>query len=261
MKIKIWILFVVLFFSSLPSLYSQQDNKPPVRIMVLTDVVIPNKADQYEQAQKDMNVFLANNFPSLNWQCIQSDKYEYHYIVDLKSYGDIDAFDKSFADKMKSVNQTDYKKLTDAFLGTISSTASRIYTLDEKDSYTAKEPLVQPKDAKFLHFDYYELTPGKEEEALSVAHDISALNQKLNVKTSSRIWRQNYGENNNAILVVRSDKSSADFYSNMEKNNQISTQEKKDLQKKFMAYVQKFDHWNGKMRPELSITEEKAAAK
>lgn len=47
----------------------------------------------------------------------------------------------------------------------------------------------------------------------------------------------------------------------MEKNNQMNTQEKKDLQNKFMTYVQKFEHWNGKVRPELSIMEEKAAAK
>jgi hypothetical protein len=261
MKIKMWILFVVVFFSSLPSLYSQQENKSPVRIMVLTDVVIPNKADQYEQAQKDMNVFITNTFPSLNWQCVQFDQFEYNYIVDLKNYADIDAFNKAYEDKIKTVNQADYKKLTDAFIGTISSTASRIYTLDQKDSYTAKDPVVQPKDAMFLHFDYYELIPGKEDEALGIAHEISAINEKQNSRTSARIWRQNYGEKNNAILLVRSDKNSSDFYSNMEKNNQANTQEKKDLQKKFMTYVQKFDHWNGKMRPELSITEEKAAAK
>lgn len=160
MKIKMWILFVVLFFSSLPSLYSQ-DNKSPVRIMVLTDVVIPAKADQYEKAQKDMNVFITQNFPSLNWQCVQFDQYEYNYIVDLKSYADIDAWDKAWNEKMKTVDQIEYKKLNDAFIGTVSSNASRIYTLDEKDSYEAKDPLVQPKDAMFLHFDYYELTPGK----------------------------------------------------------------------------------------------------
>jgi hypothetical protein len=260
MKTKLWFLFVVAFLSAIPPLYSQ-DKKDPVRILVMTDVVYPNKADQYEQAQKDMNVFLANNFPALNWQCIQFDKYEYNYIVDLKNYADIDAWNKARAEKMKTVNQTERKKLMAAFDGTISSYSRRIYTLDEKDSYTAKDPLVQPKDAKFLHFDYYELTPGKEDEALSIAHEISAINEKSNVRTSSRIWRQNFGEINNAILIVRSDKNSSDFYSNMEKNNQANSQEKKDLMKKFMTYVQKFDHWNGKMRPELSISEEKAAAK
>jgi hypothetical protein len=260
MKIKMWILFVVVFFSSIPSLYSQ-DNKTPVRILVMTDVVIPSKADQYEKAQKDMNVFLANNFPALNWQCIQFDKYEYNYIVDLKNYADIDTWNKAREEKMKSVDQTERKRLMDAFDGTISSYSRRVYTLDEKDSYTAKDPLVQPKDASFLHFDYYELTPGKESEALSIVHEISAINEKTNLRTSSRIWRQNFGENNNAVLIVHSDKNSSDFYSNMEKNNQANSQEKKDLMKKFMTYVQKFDHWNGKMRPELSITNEKAAAK
>lgn len=260
MKIKLWILFVVVFFSSIPSLFSQE-NKTPVRIVVMTDVVIPNKADQYEQAQKDMNVFLTNNYPNLKWDCVQFDRYEYNYIVDLKNYADIDEWNKTRMEKMKTVDQAEYKRLAAEFDGTISSNSRRIYTLDEKDSYTAKDPLVQPKDAKFLHFDYYELVPGKEDEALSIAHAISAINAKLNLRMSARIWRQNFGETNNAILLVRSDKSSSDFYSDMEKNNQMSNQEKKDLQKKFMSYVLKFDHWNGKTRPDLSITEEKAAAK
>lgn len=260
MKIKLWILFVVVFFSSIPSLFSQE-NKTPVRIVVMTDVVIPNKADQYEQAQKDMNVFLTNNYPNLKWDCVQFDRYEYNYIVDLKNYADIDEWNKTRMEKMKTVDQAEYKRLAAEFDGTISSNSRRIYTLDEKDSYTAKDPLVQPKDAKFLHFDYYELVPGKEDEALSIAHDISAINAKLNLRMSARIWRQNFGETNNAILLVRSDKSSSDFYSDMEKNNQMSNQEKKNIQKKFMSYVLKFDHWNGKTRPDLSITEEKAAAK
>lgn len=227
----------------------------------MTDVVIPNKADQYEQAQKDMNVFLTNNYPNLKWDCVQFDRYEYNYIVDLKNYADIDEWNKTRMEKMKTVDQAEYKRLATEFDGTISSNSRRIYTLDENDSYTAKDPLVQPKDAKFLHFDYYELVPGKEDEALSIAHAISAINAKLNLRMSARIWRQNFGETNNAILLVRSDKSSSDFYSDMEKNNQMSNQEKKDLQKKFMSYVLKFDHWNGKTRPDLSITEEKAAAK
>ena len=133
MKIKLWILFVVAFLSSIPSLYSQ-DNKTPVRIVVMTDVVYPNKADQYEQAQKDMNVFLANNFPDLKWDCIQFDKYEYNYIVDLKNYADIDAWNKARAEKMKTVDQAEYKRLNAEFDGTISSYSRRIYTLDEKDS-------------------------------------------------------------------------------------------------------------------------------
>jgi hypothetical protein len=260
MKIKSWILFVVVLFSSISSLYSQ-DNKTPDRILVLTDEVIPSKADQYEKAQKDMNVFLANNFPNLNWQCIQFDKFEYNYIIDLKNYADIDAWNKAREEKMKSVDQAEYNKLKDAFNGTITSYSRRIYTANANASYIAKDPLVQPKDAKFFHFDYYEITPGKEDEALSIAHDIVSINQQLNIRTSSRLWRQNFGENNNGFLMVRSDKNSADFYSNMEKNNQLNTQEKKDLMKKFMTCVQKFDHWNGTFRPELSITEEKAAAK
>ena len=260
MKYKSLILFATLLFSSLSSLLAQDDNKP-TRILVLTDVVYPYKADQYEKAQKDMNVFLAKNFPSLKWTCIQFDQYAYNYIVDIKDYSAIDEWDKGWQEKMKTIDQTEFKKLSSAFDGTIIKTRQSAYSSNENGRYKAKEPFVDPKDANFLHFDYYEFIPGKEDDAINVSHEMIALNTQLNSKMSSRLWREEWGENTNSILVVRSDKNAPDFYSDMEKTNQLGGDKRKEIGNKFMSYVQKFEHWNGKVRDDLSISDMTTANK
>ena len=61
------------------------------------------------------------------------------------------------------------------------------------------------------------------------------------------------GQNTNAYIYASADKSRLDFFTNMEADNKIAGKQMDDLDKKFMQYVVKFEHWNGKARPELSI--------
>ena len=219
----------------------------------MQDVVYPYKVDAYEKAQKEMNEFITKNYPSVAWTCLQYDSYTYDYIVDLGDYGKIDEMNKMWEEKMKTVNQDEFKKYTDAFTGTISATNQLVVTLDKKGSYTAKDPLVKRSDAKFYHWDYFEFIPGKEDEALKVASDEAALCEKLNLKGSFNLWHISMGQNTNAYVYASWDKSRIDFFTNMEADNKVAGKQMDELDKKFMSYVQKFDHWNGKARPELSI--------
>ena len=57
---------------------------------------------------------------------------------------------KMWEDKMKTVNQDEFKKYADAFLGTISATHQLVVTQDVKGSYQAKDPFVKQGEGKFL---------------------------------------------------------------------------------------------------------------
>ncbi len=59
MRIKATVLFVFVFFSSISSLFAQDDK--PVRLLIMQDVVYPYKVEAYEKAQKDMNEFIKKN--------------------------------------------------------------------------------------------------------------------------------------------------------------------------------------------------------
>ena len=119
--VKSLLLMVVIFFSMYTAINAQQDSKP-VRLLVMQDVVYPYKVEAYEKAQKDMNEFIKKNYPGVKWDCLQYDSYTYDYLVELTSYSQIDDMNKMWAEIMKTVNQDEFNKLANNFIGTISAT-------------------------------------------------------------------------------------------------------------------------------------------
>src|ERR1017187_8264729 len=236
MKVKVCALFAIVLLSSLSFLYGQQESKP-TRLLIMQDVVYPYKAEAYEKAQKDMNEFIVKNYPSVSWRCLQYDNYTYDYIVDLGDYGKIDDMNKMWEEKMKTVDQNEFKKYADPFIGTISATHQFVVTLDKKGSYLAKNPFVKPGEGKFYHWHYFEFIPGRENEALQVARDEAALSEKLNLKGSFNLWHISMGQNTNAYVYASTDKSRVDFFTNMEADNKVAGKQMDELDKKFMSYV------------------------
>jgi hypothetical protein len=157
--LKSFVLAIVLFISTFSFISAQQDSKP-VRLLVMQDVVYPNKVEAYEKAQKEMNEFIKQNYPGVKWDCLQYDSYTYDYLVELTNYGQIDEINKMWQDKMKTVNQDEFNKLANNFIGTISATNQSVVTLDKKGSYNSKNPYIKHSDAKFYHWDYFEFIPG-----------------------------------------------------------------------------------------------------
>lgn len=258
--VKSWLLIVIVIFSTFSFLVAQQETKP-VRLLVMQDVVYPNKVDAYEKAQKEMNEFIKKNYPGVKWDCLQYDSYTYDYLVELTNYSQIDEMNKMWADKMKTVNQDEFNKLANNFIGTISATNQMVVTMDKKGSYNSKNPYIKQSDAKFYHWDYFEFIPGKEDEAIAVAREEAALSEKLNLRGDFHLWRVSMGPNTNSIVYASWDKDRVSFFTDMENDNKIAGKEMEELDKKFMSYVVKFDHWNGKAKPELSINAMDTAGK
>jgi len=258
--VRYLLLIVIIFLSMINVINAQQDSNP-VRLLVMQDVVYPNKVEAYEKAQKDMNEFIKNNYPAVKWTCLQYDSFTYDYLVELTSYSQIDDMNKMWQEKMKTVDQNEYNKLANNFVGTISATNQLVVTLDKKGSYNSKDPYIKHSDAKFYHWDYFEFIPGKEDEALAVAREEAALSDKLNLRGEFHLWRVTMGQNTNAIVYASWDKDRVSFFTDMENDNKLAGKEMEELDKKFMSYVVKFDHWNGKTKPELSINPMDTAGK
>jgi hypothetical protein len=259
MRIQAKLLLFLLLLSPLALLYGQETKT--TRLMVMQDVVYPYKMDAYEKAQKDMNEFVSKNYPAVYWNCLQYDNYTYIYTINLGEYGKIDEMNKMWQDKMKTVNQDEFKKYADEFLGTISNTNQLIVTKDDKGSYISKDPYVKRSDANFFHWDYFELLPGREEDAIAIAREEAAYSEKVKQKMDYNLWRISVGPNTNSIIFVSWDKNRVDFFTDMEKDNKLGGKEMEDMDKKFMSYVTKFEHWNGKPRPDLSIVDKSTANK
>lgn len=245
MSYKTLAMLLFLLFSF--SVFSQ------TRILVMQDVVYPYKADQYEKAQKDMNEWIQKNVPGISWRCLQRDNYTYTYVVKLENYAKIDEMNKLWKDKMNTVDKNDFQKHADAFTGTIAHTNQFVYTKNDEGSYEAETPYIKNEDAPFRHWDYFEIVPGMEQKALEILKQEAELSKRTKMGMSYNLWRIDMGENTSSFLFASWAKSRMDYVTDGEKDDKLGGQEYKDLDKKFMSYVQKFDHWNGKSRDDLSI--------
>lgn len=223
------------------------------RILVMQDVVYPYKAEQYEKAQKEMNNWLVKNNMGISWTCMQRDNFTYTYVMELKNYAFMDEMNNMWKAKMETANKDEFQKFADAFTGTIAHTHSLVLSKNEKGSYLSDNPYTKPEERKFMHWDYYEIIPGMESAALEFLAQEAELSKKLKMGMSFNLWKIDMGENTSGFIFASGSKTRLDYVQDGDKDMKLGGKEYEDIDKKFMAYVQKFDHWNGKVRDDLSI--------
>lgn len=239
--------FVLVLFIIAASTFAQ------TRIMVMQDVVYPYKTEQYEKAQKDMNEWLTKNNMGIKWVCLQRENYTYSYVVEISNYAKMDEISKLWQEKMKTVDKKDFETHANAFNGTIAHTNEYIMSKVDKGSYVSPNPYSKKEENTFIHWDYFEIIPGMESEAQKLLEQEAALSEKTKQGLSYNLWRTDVGENTSSFLFASWGKDRVNFFTDVEKDNKLGGKEMEDIDKKFMTMVQKFDHWNGKLRQDLSI--------
>lgn len=249
-KLIVSTVFLVLIISFVTNF--AQDASKPVRLMVMQDVVHPYKVAEYEKAQKEMNEFITKNNFGFSWEVFRADDYTYHYVIPFSNFADLDRLFKMWDEKNKAANQEDLAKHIIAFTGTIDHTNTIIVKKSEY-SYVAKTPYLKQDEAKFIHWDYFEILPGKEHEAWSLVSDYKKLCEKLNINVSHNVWSLEFGEHNSTIIFTTWAKDAVDFYTMNKKSNEQMMKDGSDLYSKFMACVSRFHHVNGRYEKDLSI--------
>jgi hypothetical protein len=158
-------------------------------------------------------------------------------------------------DKMKASNQEELTQHMNTFTGTIEHTNSIIVKKNE-DSFTAKNSYLKPDESMFIHWDFFEIIPGKEHEAWALVSDYKKLYEKLDIDVSYDAWSVEFGEHNSTIIFTTWAKDDVDFYTMNKKVDKLMTKEADELDSKFMACVNTFHYFNGRYRKDLSIKSE-----
>lgn len=244
----------LIFFLLLFSLVNAQNDKKPTRYMVMQDVVPFNKTMEYESAQKEINNFFASNKLDFKWRVYKSDDNIYMYLIPFSDYADLDKIFKAWDEKIKTVNQDEFNKKWNAFNGTIDHTNNIIIQLSES-SYTPKNSYITADKSSFTHWDFFEVIPGKEKEAWALMKDYKSTCEKENTEVPFHVWSVNFGERTSTIVITTPANSDIDFYThNKAADDKImKSPGAMELYGKFMACIKKFNHFNGKPRPDLSL--------
>jgi hypothetical protein len=223
----------------------------------MEDIVFPYKVMEYENAQKAMNEFLKKNNMGVTWDTYQTDDFTYMYIVQFSGLSEVDDIFKMWHDKIKAADQKEFDSLYGAFSGTIDK--NNTFVVELKDSYKPKNPYLKMEDAGFIHWDFFELIPGKDKDADGLIADYKKMNEKLDIPVAYNLWSIVFGENSSTLIFSTNAKDDVDFYThNKETDNKLMKEPGgNDIYMKFLANVRCFHHFNGKPRPDLSIVASK----
>jgi hypothetical protein len=230
-----------------------QESKKPVRLLIMEDVVYPYKLAEYENAQKAINEFFKKNVPGLSWETYQTDDFTYMYIIPFSSLSEVEGLFTMMESKIKAADQKEFGKLYGAFAGVIDHNHTLVVEL--ADSYNPENRYLKPEEGSFIHWDFFELLPGKDMEARGITAQYKKLNEKLNIPVPYNLWSTYFGPNSTTLVFSTRAKDDVDFYTrNKESDDKMMKDpEGSAIYMNFLASVRSFHHFNGKARPDLSI--------
>jgi hypothetical protein len=83
--------------------------------------------------------------------------------------------------------------------------------------------------------------------------------RKLNIPVAYNLWSVVFGENSTTLIFTTLAKDDVDFYTRNKETDEKTMKEPggNEMYMKFMSSVRSFHHFNGKPRPDLSITASK----
>ena len=229
-----------------------QDEEPKGQLFrIHEDVVKPSMVSKYEEAAKGLVAKLTeNNMASPSYMTAVRDDFHYIYIRPLENMAALDT--NPWKELEKKMGEEAMKAMWKGFDGTYYKHHNFMARLMTNLSYTPETTSMESEEMNFRHWDFYYVNPDKSDEAKEIAKEWLALSKSKNIPTGYRLYTGDIGTEMPLYVVVQWAKNAAEFYSQIEKNNEILGEEGKALMAKTMAITRRFEQKNGSMRPDLS---------
>lgn len=243
-------LFLVISFVNVTA---QDEELPKSQLFLMhEDEVLPYMADTYEAALKNFIKFLGdNNVTEMSFSVIQQNYFTYSAITPVDDYNGLAEYFGMSEEMMEKVGEENFAKALAEFDGCYNTHRNYLITLRNDLSYKATEGLDPEEGLHFRHIDYLYVIPGKEAEMMEVLKEWKALHEEKNIQQAYRVYIGDIGLHYQTVLLVRPDKGRVEWATNSEQRSKIFGEEGEKLFKKTFSLVQKFEHKNGRMRPDL----------
>lgn len=250
----IFLSFLFLFLVISSSLVTAQDEELPKSKMFIIheDVVLPYMADKYEAALKNFVQMLADSkVEETSFSVIQQNYFNYSAIIPVNDYDGLAKYFGMSEKMIERIGADKFEKVMSQFDGCYDTHRNYILTLRNDLSYKATEGLDPDEEIHFRHLDYFYIVPGKEDEMIEILKEWKALFEAKSIEQGYRVYIGGIGTHYQTVLMVRPDKNRVDWATNSHLRSELLGEEGKKLFKKSFSVVQKFEHSNGKMRPDL----------
>jgi len=232
-----------------------QDEPKDVLYMVHKDVIKANMVKQYEKAVNELyDQFKAHNFGMQIQFASSTDENEYFFLTPISSYADLDKTDAIWEELYKKAGEETMSAIDKQFEGCYEHHNNYVIRLNTELSYIPENPRFKPEDANFIHWDYYQIEEGKEQQAIEFAKKFKELWTNNNVGDGYNLWMADIGHDLGLIVITQSAINAVDFYQQGERLMETMGDEINKLNEDFMKLTRDFSHLNGKPHPEWVYT-------
>ncbi|MFQ5709515.1 MAG: hypothetical protein ACE5HO_18820 [bacterium] len=248
----------VLFNTWTVNLLAQNGESKGQLFSVYEEVIKPSMVEKYEAAVKEFVAEISKHKLAVPFiRTSMRDDFHYYFVIPVENLADAENIDKAFGEVVKRVGDEQWQALEKKFDGTsayhINFMARKMTDL----SYAPENPRLKPEEISFLHWDFYYLQAGKVKEASAIAKEYVALMKGKNIPDGYDIYLGEMGTEMPLLVVVQWARNAAEFYGQTEKTNELLGEAGKKLGARALAITRKFQHINGKARPDLSYFPEK----
>ncbi len=239
----------------------EEDKSPNKMFIIHEDVVKPSMVAEYEKATKGLQEALGKHgMTNLKNVVVQNDEMVYSYVSEVPNMAALD--ERPFAELRKKMGAEAFDAMFDEYAGTYVSHRDYMMTLRPGLSYTP-EGAADSGEMNFRHFDMAHFNPSKDDEARELAKEWVTLYENKKSPMGFRTYTGGIGTNTPFYMWVSWAKDAADFYAQNAKNRELLGEAGDDLWERSLAITDKFEHNNGRIRPDLSYLpkEEEMTAK
>ncbi len=252
---KLNFLLAILLLTPL-ALLQAQDNDTSQAFWVHEDVVKPSMISEYESTCKELTGNLKKyNIQNFNAIVSNTADNRYLWVSPINSMADIDRpVFKTLADKMGAEAMGE---LFDRMDQCYDIEQNYIIHLDKELSYMPSGITQTPEGQEYRKFHYYHYTPGNSAAVKNKVQAIKSLFESKGSQLDYRVYKSGFGTRGAFYMVAIAAKDAIDYATKITENNKLMGEEWQNTYSDFIASLEKYESFEGRMRPDMAYSPSK----
>ena len=220
----------------------EQGAEKPQLYCIYKEVVKPGMAEQYEAAIKYMiSEFKAYQIDpeKVHWKMVSGPEIGYLYGMPIEDFAGMDQMKANWMEVVEIIGE---EKLAE-MMTPAQEAMERVevfHVAQRPDlSYAPESPRLKREEIKYVHYGFYYVLPGKQEDLEAIAREFAELYKSKGIDSGWRFYQPITGTDLPVYIVAQGARSAADFFSNREKLRELLGEEAEKIGKKVGATIRK----------------------
>lgn len=245
-----------IIFSS--AVFAQKELPKTQLFLMHEDDVLPYMADKYEQGVKELIKLTTDaKVDDRMFNVIQVDYFKYTSIIPVTDFNGLAKYYGMTNSMIEKIGKDKFEAQMKKFDGCYNTHRNYLMTLRNDLSYKPEYGLNPDDGLNFRHLDYFYVIPGKEEEMIKLIEEYKKLFESKKIAEGYRVYTGSVGNEMGLFLFVQPAKNRLDFATLSDQQDKILGEEGQKMFEKALSITQKFEHHDGRMRPDLSLQPKK----